>query len=352
MTAPEPAVSVVVCSLNGARTIDRCLAALAAQTIDEPFEVIVVDDGSTDATAEVAERRGVHLIRHATNQGLAAARNTGVSAARAPIVAFTDDDCVPSPTWLKELLKAYDDPAVVACGGAVVPVRRDGLVLRYLEASNPLAPLEQDLATSSGAIYRLALYLRRNLRSSAPEGSRPVYAAAGANLSARRKAIHEIGRFNEAIRFAGEDEDLCRRLAQAFPEHHLWFTPDAVVAHDFDPRLADTLRRSRAYGRGNARNFRANPDQRPTLYPFPVLVAAALGTAGLGARRHRTRWIATAALLPLALFPRWVVLAARKRRPETLSFAYVQLLQEAAGNVGFVEAWLRVGHDHPRSTPA
>ena len=84
-------LSVVICSLNGAAGVDRCLHALAAQK-DVELQVIVVDDGSTDDTSGIARERGATVIRHETNRGLAAARNTGIRAASAPVVAFLDDD--------------------------------------------------------------------------------------------------------------------------------------------------------------------------------------------------------------------------------------------------------------------
>ena len=77
-------LSVVICSLNGAAGVDRCLHALASQK-DVDLQVIVVDDGSTDETSAVANEHGVTVIRHEVNRGLAAARNTGIAAATAPV---------------------------------------------------------------------------------------------------------------------------------------------------------------------------------------------------------------------------------------------------------------------------
>ena len=97
-------MSVIVCSLNGATGVDRCFRALAAQTVRSSLELILVDDGSTDATSAVGHAHGATVIRHATNQGLAAARNSGLDAARAPIVGFLDDDCEPEPQWAEQIL--------------------------------------------------------------------------------------------------------------------------------------------------------------------------------------------------------------------------------------------------------
>ena len=109
-SAPAPAVSVIVCSHNGAETIARTLASLQRQSLPgERYEVIVVDDGSTDGTEEVAKSFGAQVVRFDQSIGLAAARNAGVRASRAEIVAFTDDDCEADPDWLPALLEAFSE---------------------------------------------------------------------------------------------------------------------------------------------------------------------------------------------------------------------------------------------------
>ena len=118
-----PAVSVVIPTFNRLDTLPEVLAALAAQEGAPPFEVIVVDDGSTDATPRwLADRPSDPLplrsIRQ-ENRGPAAARNAGVAAARGRWVAFLGDDTVPSPGWLRllhEVLERHDDPASAVIG--------------------------------------------------------------------------------------------------------------------------------------------------------------------------------------------------------------------------------------------
>jgi GT2 family glycosyltransferase len=333
VSAPE--LTVVICSLNGAAGVERCLSRLARQTVASCLQIVVVDDGSTDDTAAVATRHGVEVVRHRTNRGLAAARNSGVGAATAPIVAFLDDDCEPEPTWAERLVAAYRDD-VIGVGGVVVPSAGRGFMDAFLTRHNPLAPLELELERSAALTYRLRLYVRRQWRAGSHAGRRVVYSLVGANMSFRRRALVDVGLFDARFTFGGEEFELCRRLARRHPDRPLLLEPDARVVHRFAPSLKDALRRSRAYGRGNARVYRTSPDTRPTFFPFPLLEAGALCLAA-----RRPALLVPAAALPHAMFPRAMRDAFADRRFDALLDPYVQLAQEAAGNVGFVEGLWR-----------
>lgn len=115
-----PAVSVIVAARDAEATIGSTLAALAAQDLSEPFEVIVVDDGSLDATRSKATAApGPVRVLPGPGAGPGPARNVGVAAARAPVLAFTDADCFPRPAWLREGLTAMASAELVQ--GKVVP---------------------------------------------------------------------------------------------------------------------------------------------------------------------------------------------------------------------------------------
>lgn len=107
-TQATVAISVIIPARDAAPTLDRTLHALGAQSLDEPYEVLVIDDGSQDATAEIARAHAplVRLLRTPSSHGPGAARNLGVQAARGPVLAFTDADCFPSPQWLAHGLAA------------------------------------------------------------------------------------------------------------------------------------------------------------------------------------------------------------------------------------------------------
>lgn len=114
-----PDVSVIVPAHDAAATVGETLGALAAQEFDGSYEVIVVDDGSSDATAAIAEGAGARVVRHDVAAGPAAARNSGRRAARGKLLAFTDADCAPTPDWLSRGKQAARDADLVQ--GSVAP---------------------------------------------------------------------------------------------------------------------------------------------------------------------------------------------------------------------------------------
>ncbi len=107
-------ISVVIPAYNAGDTLDRCLAAVKAQE-DEHFEVIVVDDGSSDATASICAQHGVVHLQNAQRVGPAISRNRGADASSGQILAFTDADCVPPTDWLRDIRK-WLEVAPVVCG--------------------------------------------------------------------------------------------------------------------------------------------------------------------------------------------------------------------------------------------
>ena len=337
----SPRLSVVVCSRDGAAGVDRCLRALAAQTIRPALEVIVVNDGSADATAGVARAHRAVVLRHETSRGPAAARNTGARVASAPILAFLDDDCEPEPQWAEQLVGAYR-AGVIGAAGPLLAGGRPGFMISYLARHNPLQPQELSLARSSRVWYRLSLYLARQWAPPPPRGPRDVYSFAAANMSVCHDAFRAVGGFDERIRFASEDEDLCRRLRLAFPAGRLVYTPGARAVHHFEASPWDTLRRRRAYGQGAARMYRKWPGVPPVIFPWPaaVLVLLALSV-------YFPVLLAAVALAPQLLYPAGLRSAVRMRRPSCLLDGYLQLAEECCSNAGFIEGLWQFRHLKP-----
>src|SRR5207245_2502668 len=122
----RPRISVVVCTHNGERTIGRCLEGLLKLNYPN-FEVIIVDDGSTDKTPAIARECGFRLIS-TENRGLGAARNLGLEAATGEIIAYIDDDTYPDPDWLMYLSDAFLTTDYSGVGGPNIPPLSDGLI--------------------------------------------------------------------------------------------------------------------------------------------------------------------------------------------------------------------------------
>jgi GT2 family glycosyltransferase len=227
-----PRISVVVCTFNGSRTLRDCLEGCTA--IDYPdYEVIVVDDGSTDHTAQIAAEFDVRLIRTA-NRGLSNARNTGIAAAQGEIVAFTDDDARPEPHWLQYLAEGFEHSPHAGIGGPNIPPPGDGLVANCVSAS-PGGPAVV-LVTDTEAEH-----------------------IPGCNMAFRKSALEAISGFDAQFRTAGDDVDLCWRLLDA--GFTLGYHAGAVVWHHSRGSVRTFWKQQRGYGRAESLLERKWPDR-------------------------------------------------------------------------------------------
>ena len=220
MTA-APRVSVIMPVLNEARRVTACLDALAAQEGAPPFEVIVVDNGSRDATKELVRTHGIQArLQTEPARGPYAARNTGIAAARGEILAFTDADCLPDPRWLAEGVAVLDAGADLA-GGRIV----------QMASRNPSVWERYDRAT----------YLDQDLYI------RVEHFAATANLFVRARVFTELGGFVPQLTASG-DQELCRRATRA--GYRLVYAAEARVQHHPRATLRDTWALHRKLGMG------------------------------------------------------------------------------------------------------
>ena len=227
---PAPRVAVVVPTRDRPRSLARCLRALERQTA-EPYEVIVVDDGSAHpeaVRAAVGERTVVRLVRN-PGTGPAAARNAGARATSAPYVCFTDDDCEPGAEWIARLVAALEQGADVVAGPTVNARPTDPLATASQAVCDHLA--EATLDHSSGRIGF----------------------ASSSNLACRATVLAVVPFAERFPSAAGEDRDWCARVADA--GHALVFEPAAAVAHHQELSLARFCRQHVRYGNG-AHRFR------------------------------------------------------------------------------------------------
>jgi GT2 family glycosyltransferase len=125
-------VSIIVPTFNGGSRVARCIEALLHQDSARKPEILVVDDGSTDNTADVVRAYPCVRLITQVNSGPAAARNRGALEAHGTVILFTDDDCVPMPEWLEAMLEAFRDPEVVAVKG-VYRTHQKQLAARFVQ---------------------------------------------------------------------------------------------------------------------------------------------------------------------------------------------------------------------------
>lgn len=231
--APAPRISVIVCTRNGARTLGECLDSL--QTLDYPdYEVLVIDDGSTDATAGIATSRAFASYHRQKPAGLSAARNRGADLATGSILAYTDDDCLAHPEWLLHLSHAFSDERVIAAGGPNIP-------------PPPRNRVERVVAAAPGAPAHVLL-------SDTEAEHLP-----GCNLAIRKDALARIGGFTEDFTTAGDDVDICWRLRELGGRGSLRFVPGAMVWHHRRFTVRAYLRQQRGYGFAEALLMAAHP---------------------------------------------------------------------------------------------
>jgi O-antigen biosynthesis protein len=231
--ARYPKVSVVVASYNGDRTLRSCLDSLKRLNYPD-YEVILVDDGSTDTTPQIAAMfPNVCSIRHETNLGLSVARNTGIIAATGEVVAFTDSDCRADQDWLYYLIGDLLDSEFAGIGGP-----------------NLLPPEDSAVATavmvSPGGPAHVMLT------------DRQAEHIPGCNMAFYKWALEEIGGFDPIYTKAGDDVDVCWRLQQAGCK--IGFSPSGFVWHYRRSTIRAYLKQQQGYGEAEALLVRKHPE--------------------------------------------------------------------------------------------
>jgi len=331
-----PRVSVVVCSLNGAHRIRECLDGL--QGLDYPdYEVIVVNDGSTDRTAAIAREYGYGLIS-TENRGLGSARNTGLQAASGDIVAFIDDDAYPDRDWLRYLAYEFLTTDHVGIGGPNISPPGDGRLADAV-ANTPGGPIHVLLS------------------------DREAEHIPGCNMAFRKAALEEVGGFDSRFRVAGDDVDLCWRLrARGWT---LGFTPSAVVWHHRRSSVRAFWRQQRGYGVAEALLERKWPEKYNSA---GHLSWAGRVYGGAGTSRHRWRiyqgvWgtapfqfrrtTQPGPLWSLSGMPEWYLLVAALAVLALLGLMWPPLLAVApAAAAGLAASLVRAGKSARRSVSA
>ena len=227
-----PKVSVVVATYNGSRTLRQCLESLMRVNYSD-YEVIIVDDGSTDGTSEIARAFPSFRYLHQANQGLSAARNTGIRAALGEIVAFTDDDCRPDEDWLHYLVQDLVRGDFAGIGGHNFLPPDDSSVAAVIMAS-PGGPAHVLLT------------------------DREAEHIPGCNMAFYKWALEQVGLFDPLFRKAGDDVDLCWRLQDA--NLKIGFSPAGFVWHYRRSTLKAYTKQQTGYGEAEALLIGKHPE--------------------------------------------------------------------------------------------
>jgi GT2 family glycosyltransferase len=211
----ENSVAVIIAVKNGQKTIGKCLDSVLGSAWDN-FEIIVVDDGSSDNTPGILRQYGpkIRVITNGKNRGPAASRNIASASSKSEYLAFTDSDCTVDKHWLRELISSFDDPAVAGAGGRqAMPEDETGF--------------GRTLSMFLDCFAFAAEYLRGPRARRALTDHNP-----SCNVMYRKEIFLQEGGFSEKL-WTSEDVDLDYRLRKK--GYSLVFNPLAVVYH-YRPR--------------------------------------------------------------------------------------------------------------------
>jgi glycosyltransferase involved in cell wall biosynthesis len=253
-------VSVVICAYNAERTMLPCLESLRKLDYSN-FEVIIVDDGSRDRTAEISMAFPEFRLIRQPNKGLSIARNVGLHAARGDIIAYTDSDCVVDPHWLTLMVRTLTEKNFDGCGGPNYAPHEDGWVEACCAAS-PGAPCH--VLTADDVAEHLA----------------------GCNMVFTKAALLKVGGFDPQFTSAGDDVDMCWRILDA--GMRLGFCPAAFVWHFRRNTVKAYYGQQRGYGRAEAMLYARYPERFNILgqIKWRGMIPGLLRTVPGGSRRN------------------------------------------------------------------
>jgi GT2 family glycosyltransferase len=234
MTDPE--VSVVIVTWNGRRYLDDCLSAVAAQD-GVRCETILVDNASGDGTVDYVRKRfpSVRVVPLPENRGFAAGNNAGAHEARAPLLAFLNNDTIAAPEWLRTLRAGLEPTS----GFALVTSR-----IVYMHDPQVIDSAGDGYLRSGGAFKRF-----HGMRASDASQPAEVFGVCGAACMMPKAVFNELGGFDEHFFASHEDVDLSFRAR--LRGYRVRYVPDAVIRHHGSATLGRLSPRAVFYGQRN-----------------------------------------------------------------------------------------------------
>jgi GT2 family glycosyltransferase len=316
-------LSIIIPAYNAEATLAECLEACMAQTHPD-CEIIVVDDGSMDRTAEIAKDFDVQYV-HQENAGPAAARNNGARIASGDVIALTDSDCIAEPNWIEELINGFDADNVVAVGGTY------------------------GIANESSPLARI---IHEEIQIRHEKFSDTVDFLGSFNVAYKKDIFLEVGGFDENFRAAsGEDNDLAYRLHDTGGT--MRFVPTAVVNHYHPTKLFPYLRTQMNHGFWRMKLYAIHPNRSGgdnyagkldfagpplallSLLLYPLSAVAMLMQLGI----WPVLFIATVLLIDVYVLLTWRNTAAIRARSNTISawtFSIMVYLRDIYRGLGLI----------------
>lgn len=226
--------SVIICTLNRYEDLVKTIHGVLNQNYPKDcFELIIVDDGSTDSTKTIGEEYpGIVHVRHTTNKGIPRARNAGLEQAKGEIIVYIDDDCIADREWLTSLTALYDDEDVIAAGGQIIAQEKSSIVSDYMAQTGYGNPNYFKFEKSMNIFQLLLTYIRIWLFPifEMKGDTFPITELCGANCSFRREYILAVKGFTPELT-TSEDTEICKKMISAFPDKKIVYTKKAIVAH-------------------------------------------------------------------------------------------------------------------------
>ncbi len=241
-------ISVVIATCNRARFLESCLNSLEKQSLDKDlFEVIVVNDGSTDSTSQLLDdfkkKTSIHFrYINQENRGVSFARNVGIDNAKGEYIAFTDDDCIAPVDWLKKMYQLFSQAGenVAGVGGPLdcITMNKDSYIAHFIQFIDEF-----------NYIPVLRKHFIRYVHTSQLKGTEQIPYLRTSNAMFRKKYLKEVGGFDVNFkRPGGEDPDLCYRLLNKGYSFH--FDKDLRMLHCSREKFADYFKSLKNYIKG------------------------------------------------------------------------------------------------------
>lgn len=308
----EPRISIVIPVYNSRKTIEKCIESLLLIDHDS-FEIIIVDDGSTDGTPELCDQYAeIHLIR-LSRGGPSRARNVGIAAARGEFVAFTDGDCLVDAQWLKELEVPFADPHIAGTGGDQ----------QSPDDETETGRIVQEFLKTIGFITG---YIKTDTKL------RETQHNPSCNSMYRKQVLLDVGGFDESL-WPGEDVELDLKIVRK--GHKLMYNPSAVVFHYRSSTYRGFCRMMLRYGASQWPLVMKYGLFRKLHYVPPLLIVCLLG---LLATLYREPMAVSLVIIFPVLFFVWF-LWKTESISKSLTFTGLILSTVLCWNWGFFSGW-------------